>query len=102
MGFETIDYAVTDRVAEITMRRAPVNAINHQLTEEINAAYRMASDDDGVRAVILTSAFDTVFSAGMDLAMIHCGNRLFLHSFLEKFYFQLHDHHTQLGMPPIG
>src|SRR3546814_12159918 len=88
MGFETIDYAVTDRVAEITMRRAPVNAINHQLTEEINAAYRMARDDAGVRAVILTSAFDNVFSAGMDLAMIRRGNGLDLRPFLEKLYFE--------------
>ncbi len=52
---ELVDYAVQDRVAEITMQREPVNAINMQLTREVNAAYRMAKDDPEVRAIILTS-----------------------------------------------
>src|SRR3546814_1462622 len=102
MGFETIDYAVTDRGAENTMLRAPVNAINHQRTEEINAAYRMARDDAGVRAVILTSAFDNVFSAGMDLAMIRRGNGLDLRRFLEKLYFEMHDLQYRMGKPTIA
>ena len=38
MSFETLDYAVRDRVAEITMRRAPVNAINHALVDDLLAA----------------------------------------------------------------
>jgi len=70
LAFRHLDYAVTDRVAEITMRRAPVNAIDHALIEDINDAYRRAKVDPGVRAVILTSAFERSFSAGMDLAMI--------------------------------
>ena len=40
MKFDNLDYLVTDRVAEITMRRAPVNAIDHGLIEDINRAYR--------------------------------------------------------------
>lgn len=102
MAFEVIDYAVSDRVAEITMCRAPVNAINHQLTEEINAAYRMAKDDPGVRAVILTSAFDNAFSAGMDLAMIRGGSGLDLRRFLEKLYFEMHDLQYRMGKPTIA
>jgi len=102
MTFETIDYAVSDRVAEITMHRAPVNAINHQLTEEINAAYRLAKDDPGVRAVILTSAFDNAFSAGMDLAMIRGGSGLDLRRFLEKLYFEMHDLQYRMGKPTIA
>ena len=38
MEFANLDYAVKDRVAEITMRREPVNAINHALIEDINNA----------------------------------------------------------------
>ena len=64
--FELLDYTVRDRVAEIVMRRAPVNAINHALIDEILAAYQRAKDDAGVRAIILTSAFENSFSAGMD------------------------------------
>ena len=51
MEFANLDYAVVDRVAEITMRRAPVNAINHGLIDDINNAYRKAKADSDVRAI---------------------------------------------------
>jgi enoyl-CoA hydratase/carnithine racemase len=101
-SFETLDYAVTDRVAEITMRRAPVNAINHALIEDILAAYKLAREDDGVRAVILTSAFENSFSAGMDLAMIRGGTGMDLRNFLEKLYFGMHDMQYRMGKPTIA
>lgn len=101
-GFETLDYAVRDRVAEITMRRAPVNAINHALIEDILSAYAMARDDEGVRAVILTSAFANSFSAGMDLAMIRGGSGMDLRRFLEKLYFGMHDMQYRMGKPTIA
>ena len=102
MEFANLDYAVADRVAEITMRRAPVNAINHALIDEINAAYRKAKADPGVRAIILTSAFDKAFSAGMDLAMIRNGRGLDLRRFLEKLYFEMHDLQYRMGKPTIA
>ncbi|MCC6534604.1 MAG: enoyl-CoA hydratase/isomerase family protein [Burkholderiales bacterium] len=102
MSCTLLDYAVRERVAEIALRRAPVNALNHALVEAINAAYRQARDDPGVRAVILTSAFDNVFSAGMDLAMIRGGTGLDLRRFLEKLYFEMHDLQYRLGKPTIA
>ena len=89
--FRHLDYEVRDRVAEITMRREPVNAIDHALIEDINEAYRAAKADPGVRAIILTSAFDNAFSAGMDLAMIRNARGLDLRRYLEKLYFEMHD-----------
>src|SRR6186997_1221191 len=79
---ELVEYRVVDRVAEIVMRREPVNAINLALTQQVNAAYRRARDDEGVRAVILTSGCASAFSAGMDLAMIRGGTGLDLRTFL--------------------
>jgi enoyl-CoA hydratase len=102
MNFSLLDYEVTNQVAEITMRRAPVNALNHALVEEINAAYRLARDDAGVRAIILTSAFDNAFSAGMDLATIRGGSGLDLRRFLEKLYFEMHDLQYRMGKPTIA
>lgn len=102
MNYTHLNYEVRDRVAEITMRRAPVNALNHALVEEINDAYRTAKDDAGVRAVILTSAFDNAFSAGMDLAMIRGGTGMDLRRFLEKLYFEMHDLQYRLGKPTIA
>ena len=102
MNFEHLEYAVRDRVAEIVMRRPPVNAIHHALIDEINAAYRKARDDREVRAIILTSAFENAFSAGMDLAMIRGGTGLDLRRFLEKLYFEMHDLQYRLGKPTIA
>ncbi len=45
MNFAHVNYEVRGRVAEITMRRAPVNAPNHALMEEINTANRTAKDE---------------------------------------------------------
>jgi enoyl-CoA hydratase len=102
LPFELIDYSVQNRTAEITMHRAPVNAINHALIEEINAAYRQAKTDPGVRAVILTSAFDRAFSAGMDLAMIRGKRGLDLRRYLQKLYMEMHDLQYRMGKPTIA
>lgn len=100
--FEFVEYAVDDRVAQITMKREPVNAINMQLAGEINAAYRRAGEDDDVRAIILTSGCERAFSAGMDLAMIRGGSGLDLRRFLETLYFEMHDLQYRLGKPTIA
>src|SRR5215218_11474345 len=102
MEFANLDYAVIDRVAEITMRRAPVNAINHGLIDNINSAYRKAKADSEVRAIILTSAFENSFSAGMDLAMIRNARGLALRRYLEKLYFEMHDLQYRMGKPTIA
>src|SRR6185436_5066912 len=102
LPFRYIDYAVQNRTAEITMHRAPVNAIDHALIDEINAAYRQAKADPGVRAVILTSAFERAFSAGMDLAMIHGKRGLDLRRYLQKLYMEMHDLQYRMGKPTIA
>ncbi|MEM7017744.1 MAG: enoyl-CoA hydratase/isomerase family protein [Pseudomonadota bacterium] len=100
--FTWLDYTVVDRVAEITMHKPPVNTIDHQLIDEILAAYRLARDDDGVRATILTSAFDKAFSGGMDLDMIHGRSSSEVLAFLEKLYGELNDIQYRLGKPSIA
>ena len=101
-AFETIDYDVHEHIAQVTMRRAPVNAINHALIDDILAAYQQAKEDPEVRAVILTSAFDKAFSAGMDLEMIRGGSGLKLRRYLEKLYFGMHDMQYRMGKPTIA
>jgi enoyl-CoA hydratase/carnithine racemase len=101
-SFDMIRYEVEAPIAYITMARAPVNAINMQFAQEIHAAYHQARSDPQVRSVILTSAFDRAFSAGMDLNMIRGGSGLDLRRFLEVFYFGLHDAQYRLGKPTIA
>lgn len=99
---ELVRYEVRDRVAEITLAREPVNAINHQLIEELLAAYARARSDGGVRAIILTSSCEKAFSAGMDLKMIRGKTGLDLRRFLEKLYFGMHDAQYRMGKPTIA
>jgi enoyl-CoA hydratase/carnithine racemase len=73
-----------------------------QLAQEVNAAYHRAREDENVRAIILTSAFDRAFSAGMDLDMIKGGSGLDLRRFLEVLYFGMHDLQYRMGKPTIA
>lgn len=53
-------------ITEITLSRAPVNALSPQLLMDFAALLDRLEADDSVRAVVLSSAFN-VFSAGLDL-----------------------------------
>ena len=99
---ELVEYRVIENVAEITMNRAPVNAINHQLAREVIDAYNRARTDDTARAVILTSALPTVFSAGMDLKLALEFDGQALRRFIEVFYYEMHEALYRLGKPVIA
>lgn len=99
---QLVEYRVIENVAEITMNRAPVNAIDHQLTREVIDAYDRAKSDDSARAVILTSALPTVFSAGVDLKLALEFNGQALRSFIEVFYYEMHEALYRLGKPVIA
>ena len=97
-----VQYEVIENVAEITMNRAPINAIDHQLTREVIDAYHRARRDDSARAVILTSALPTVFSAGVDLKLALEFDGQALRSFIEVFYYEMHEALYRLGKPVIA
>lgn len=99
---DLVEYRVIEGVAEISMNRAPVNAINHQLAREVIDAYKRAKDDASARAVILTSSLPTVFSAGMDLKMAVAFDGQALRSFIEVFYYEVHEVLYRLGKPVIA
>jgi enoyl-CoA hydratase len=83
---DRIEYEVKERVAVISMNRAPVNAIDHPMIDAIHAALRQAEADVGVRAVILTIALPGMFCGGMDLRMVAAGDAQDLRAFVYKFY----------------
>ena len=100
--YKRIRYEVRDRVAEITMIREPVNAIDMLLAQEVVDAYGRVREDPEVRGVILTSDCKAAFSAGMDLKMIRGKTGLDLRNFLEVLYFGMHDAQYRLGKPSIA
>jgi enoyl-CoA hydratase len=99
---ELVRYEVRDGVAEITMDRGPVNAISLELARGVIDAYRRAREDDAARAVVLTSALPTVFSAGLDLKIALEYDGQALRSFIEVFYYEMHEALYRLGKPVIA
>ncbi len=66
MSFETLRLEVADFVATVTLDRAPVNAMNRAMREEIVRVFDELHDREDVRAVVLTGA-GKAFCAGADL-----------------------------------
>ena len=68
MAYETLLYAVADRIATITINRPDKrNALNATVIRELTEAFRAADADKGVGAIVLTGAGDKAFCAGADL-----------------------------------
>ncbi|MFO1189874.1 MAG: enoyl-CoA hydratase/isomerase family protein [Alphaproteobacteria bacterium] len=99
---ELVQYRVVEGVAEIVMNRPPVNAINFQLAREVVDAYKHARYDNSARAIILTSAFPTVFSAGFDLKFAVSIDGKELRRFVELFYYEMHEAQYRMGKPTVA
>lgn len=65
--FQSINYAVNDGLATLTLDRAPLNVLDIPMMAEINAALDAARADRGVRLLLLTGA-GKAFSAGVEVA----------------------------------
>jgi enoyl-CoA hydratase/carnithine racemase len=69
MRYDNIAYEVTDSILTITLNRPErLNAFTTAMADELEDAFRRASDDDEVRAVVVTGA-GAAFCAGMDLSV---------------------------------
>lgn len=101
-GASSVIYDVKGFVAEIVLNRDPVNALSMELIEAVIAAFRRAAADDEVRAVVLSSAFERVFCAGLDLDLVRGKSGLEFRGFLEKLYLELFDVQYRLGKPSIA
>jgi enoyl-CoA hydratase/carnithine racemase len=65
------EYLRTDRtddgIVTVTMAREPVNAINKAMYEELTACFQSFEADREARVVILASAVERAFTAGVDV-----------------------------------
>jgi enoyl-CoA hydratase/carnithine racemase len=59
--------AIEDRVAIVTIDHRPVNALNRQTMEELNAVVEGLRSEEAVKVVILTGAGSLAFVAGADI-----------------------------------
>ncbi len=67
---QIVKIAVEDRLAVVTIDRPPVNALNRQAIEELNACLDAIKADDTVKVIILTGGGSFAFIAGADIKEI--------------------------------
>jgi cyclohexa-1,5-dienecarbonyl-CoA hydratase len=82
MSFSTIQFHPGPRVASIVLNRPPLNIINLEMLEELNAAWSEVEDLKAQVAVI-SGAGERAFSAGVDVADHAPGK---IETMLEKFH----------------
>jgi enoyl-CoA hydratase/carnithine racemase len=69
MSYNTLRYEVTDNILTLTLSRPEqLNAFTIEMAHELIDAFNRASDDDEVRAIVVTGE-GRAFCAGMDLSV---------------------------------
>ena len=99
---EFVDYHVEDHIAHLVMNRPPVNALSVELVRDILEGYRLAKADPDVRCVMLESALEKVFCAGMDLDMMRGGDSERIREYLDKLYLDMHLAQYRMAKPTIA
>lgn len=69
MNYDTLDYRSSDGILTLTLNRPEqMNAFTVAMANELEHAFRRASNDEAVRAIVVTGA-GRAFCAGMDLSV---------------------------------
>jgi len=91
MNYTTILYEITDNILTLTLNRPEhMNAFTVEMSQELIHAFNRASEDDEVRAIVVTGAGKT-FCAGMDLTARGEGNAFGLNESLKPLLKDMHD-----------
>ena len=93
---------VSTGVARIILNRPPVNALNLEMIKDVVTAFEIAGNDEGIRAVVLTSAVSKAFSAGLDLNILLGKSEAKIRGLLQELYVRLYDTQYNLGKPSIA
>jgi enoyl-CoA hydratase len=64
----SLDIALRDGVALLTLNEAPVNALSSDTYKGLSRALAELGDNPGIRALVVASAYPKVFCAGADVA----------------------------------
>jgi len=97
-----IRYEVRDAVAEIVLDNPPANALDESMIGALADALERAGGDDSVRAVILRSAIERRFCAGLNLKLLADVTPERVRSLLERLYVRMNDAQFRLGKPSIA
>ena len=97
-----VSYTVDNSIATVTLDHPPLNLIDANLIDGLIAALENARDDQDIRAVIVTTAHDKAFSAGLDLHKVLDGGSPVMRALLQRLYVDLFDVQHDLGKPSIA
>ena len=89
-------------IARIILNRPPVNALNLEMIKDVVTAFEIAGKDEGIRAVVLTSAVSKAFSAGLDLNILLGKSEEKVRGLLQELYVRLYDAQYNLSKPSIA
>ncbi|QYJ19387.1 enoyl-CoA hydratase/isomerase family protein [Achromobacter sp. ES-001] len=95
-------YEVRDRIAEIHLCHAPVNALDVDMLDALIAALERANADTAVRAVLLASDLPGRFCAGLDMKKLMASSAGEIHALLSRLYVKLYDAQFNLTKPSIS
>ena len=97
-----VRYDVADGIACIRLARPPVNALDLTMVRGVIAALNRAAEDKAVRAVVIASAADKRFCAGLDIADLAGQSPDAVRALVHELYVGLFDAHYRLGKPSIA
>ena len=99
---DKVRYELVGNIARITIDRPPVNALSLSLIRAVVKAFRRSASDKQARAVVLSSALATRFSAGLDLDILLGKSGAQIREFLQELYVNLFEAQYHLGKPSIA
>jgi len=70
---EFVEVSRDGHVLEVKLNKPKVNAIDHEMSRQLGAAFAQLRDDPDLRVAILTAEGDRIFSAGWDLKALDSG-----------------------------
>jgi enoyl-CoA hydratase/carnithine racemase len=97
-----VKYTVVDRIAEVSLQRAPANAVDLETIDQIVTCLDNASVDPGVCAVLISSGLQGIFCAGLDLKAALDDTSEFIRSAVQRLYVKLFIAQRRLGKPSIA
>src|SRR5215472_4103881 len=97
-----VRYDVTNGIACIRLAHPPVNALDLAMVRGVIAALDRAAEDDAVRAVVIASAVDKRFCAGLDIVELAGRSPDQVRTLVHELYVGLFDAQYRLGKPSLA
>ena len=97
-----INLKVENSIANIRLKRSPINAFSIDFLNEILITLKEVNKNKDVLAIMLTSSIPNIFCAGLDLDILLDKPILEVRKFLELLYIELWDTQYNMNKPTMA